>query len=225
MNNSFLSRIPRLLLEALSVVFAVLVALAVDEWNEERELREQAARARVAIVSELQANQEELRAGTESSQEMLESATGTLRSLRRGEELPGSSFQGNLPDFSDAAWQTARVTGIVSHMEYDWVLETARVYETQALVQELQGGLLGFFGSLVARAPDEERFADLVGQLALLNSFQTQLGDKIDSLLERTSGGQTQGESTGSPPNSMVTPSDSADPPIDGLDSLPVGGR
>ena len=42
MNKTVLSRAPRLLLEALSVVFAVLVALAVDEWNEERERREQA---------------------------------------------------------------------------------------------------------------------------------------------------------------------------------------
>jgi hypothetical protein len=201
MHRSFLGRLPRLFLDALSVVFAVLVALAVDEWNEERGLREQADRARVAVISELGANREELRLGTTSSQEMLESASETLGYLRRGEELPDRPFDGSLPDFSDAAWETARVTGIVAYMDYEWVLETARVYETQDLTEGLQRDLLGTFGRVVARAPDEERFADLVGQLALLNSLQNQLGAKIDSLLVRTLGPELPGDTLGfSPP-------------------------
>jgi hypothetical protein len=199
-DRTFLGHTPKLLLNAFSVVFAVLVALAVDEWNEDRELKEQADRARAAVISELQANREELRLGIVSSQEMLESASETLGYLRRGEELPDRPFDGSLPDFSDAAWETARVTGIVSYMDYEWVLKTARVYETQDLTEGLQRDLLRTFGRIVARAPDEERFADLVGQLALLNSMQTQLGTKIDSVLAKTPGLELSTEGRGAPP-------------------------
>jgi hypothetical protein len=199
-DRTFLGHTPKLLLNAFSVVFAVLVALAVDEWNEDRELKEQADRARAAVISELQANREELRLGIVSSQEMLESASETLGYLRRGEELPDRPFDGSLPDFSDAAWETARVTGIVSYMDYEWVLKTARVYETQDLTEGLQRDLLRTFGRIVARAPDEERFADLVGQLALLNSMQTQLGTKIDSVLVKTPGLELSTEGRGAPP-------------------------
>lgn len=189
MTSSLPRTIPRLLLEVVSVVFAVLVALAVDEWNEEREIRERASRARTSVIAELEGNREELRAGTVSSRAMADSALTILSHIRGGEEITGVGVQGSLPDFSDAAWETARVTGIVAYMDYDWVLQTARVYETQAITQELQRDLLSFFGTLVTRRPDEERYADLVGQLLMLNSMQAQLGAKIDSLLQVTRGG------------------------------------
>jgi hypothetical protein len=189
MRNTMLQKLPRVLLEVASVVFAVLVALAVDEWNEDRELREQASRARASVIAELEGNLAELEAGTVSSRAMADSASAVLSRIRSGEEVGSVGVQGSLPDFSDAAWETARVTGIVSHMDYDWVLQTARVYETQDITQELQRDLLSFFGTLVTRRPDEERYADLVGQLLMLNSMQVQLGAKIDSLLQVTDGG------------------------------------
>ena len=57
--RSLLARLPELALEALMVVFAVLVALAVEEWRDERQMHEFADRARMGVVTELRANLDE----------------------------------------------------------------------------------------------------------------------------------------------------------------------
>jgi hypothetical protein len=44
--RSLLTKLPELALEAAMVVFAVLVALGVEGWNDERQMREFADRAR-----------------------------------------------------------------------------------------------------------------------------------------------------------------------------------
>ena len=176
--------------EAFFIVFAVLVALAVDEWSQSRELREQSERARTAVVSELEANLAELRVGGPSTIAMLEWATEMVRSLRRG-ETPATNFEGELPEFSDAAWETARVTGLVARLEYEWVLQTARAYQLQALTLDLQRDVLATIGSAVVRAPDLERLTDLRGQLVILTLLHDQLGERYMELLG------TVGESAG----------------------------
>lgn len=178
------SRGPELALEATFIVFAVLVALAVDEWNEGREYREQAEIARGAVVTELQGNREELRTSAPTVQTMLEEVGAVVSRLQGGEVVEGAALSGELPDFSDAAWETARSTGVLARMDYEWVLRTARVYETQELTLELQRDLLTSFGSLAVRAPELDRFMDFQGELAILNMLYQDLGGRYDELLD-----------------------------------------
>ncbi len=91
------ARGPELVLEALFVVLAVLVALAVDEWNEGRELRAQADLARAAVMSELESNQAELAAGRESMAEMLIAVGKVVESLRKGGEGPPRGSAASFP--------------------------------------------------------------------------------------------------------------------------------
>ena len=174
---------PEVFLEALFVVFAVLVALAVDEWAQDRELRERAEQARSAVISELTRNQEELAGGSESTVAMLGSITEALERIRAGEELEGLGVSGELPDFTDAAWEVALVTGAVARMDYDWVLETARVYELQDLVWELQTEFVSYFAQVAVRRPGEEPFTKLQGQLAMLASLHQELSRRYSDLL------------------------------------------
>ena len=174
---------PELLLEAFFIVFAVLVALAVEEWNDGRELRAQADMARAAVLSELEGNRAELMVGKDSTLAMLDRATDVVRRLRQGEDVVEVNISGVLPDFSDAAWETARVTGTVARMDYVWVLETARVYQTQALTLDLQRELLSMIGSLAVRAADLERFTEFRGQLVILTILHDELDRKYDSLM------------------------------------------
>ena len=53
-------RLPEILIEAASVVFALLLALALNQWNERRELRERGAAVRAAIRAELSENRLEI---------------------------------------------------------------------------------------------------------------------------------------------------------------------
>lgn len=176
-------RFGRLLGEAAMIVFAVLVALAVDQWNEGRERDIQVDRARAAIESEMRANQDELAVGVASVGAMHGALSDMLWRLRSGESALEWTIGAELPDFSDAAWETARVTGVVAHMDYEWVLRTARVYETQELARSLQNELVAILAPTVARPPEENRVADLQGQAFIVLQLYGNLERKLAEAL------------------------------------------
>src|SRR5262245_21856053 len=65
-------KLPELLLEAASVVFAVLLALAVDEWRETQSQKALAARARASILEEIRGNESELRNTRDKNRALLQ---------------------------------------------------------------------------------------------------------------------------------------------------------
>jgi hypothetical protein len=69
-------------------------------------------------------------------------------------------------------------------MDYDWVLEIARVYETQDLTWSVRRDLIMSLGVLFAQGPEEGRFRDLQGQLAVLIMLQEGLAEKYAAVLE-----------------------------------------
>lgn len=81
-------KLAELATEALMVVFAVLVALGVEEWREERQLRAFADRARMAVDLELEQNLDEFRSDGPDLIEIRDLArfgdrwTGSRRSIR-----------------------------------------------------------------------------------------------------------------------------------------------
>ncbi len=176
-------RIGGLLLEAAMVVFAVLVALGVDEWRQTAELQEQVDRARAGVEAELRSNQSELAAGLVSISAMNDTVSVMVNDLRAGRPPVTRGFAGELPDFSDAAWQAAQVTGTVARMDYEWVLATARVYETQRLASDSQLRLIELLGASVLRQPDLDRYEDLRGQLFVTLQVYQALVEKYDDAL------------------------------------------
>ena len=172
-----------LLAEALMVVFAVLVALAVDEWRENREIDAQVARAEAGVDAELRANQDTLRAGAASVQAMYDSVSSMVARMRAGEVIREAALGGTLPEFSDAAWETARVTGAVAHMPYERVLRTARVYETQALTRQAQAQILSTLGGVVARGLQLDLLLDLQGELFIILQIYANLSERYDEAL------------------------------------------
>ncbi|MEQ9399707.1 MAG: hypothetical protein RJQ04_11145 [Longimicrobiales bacterium] len=171
-----------LVLEAAMVVFAVLVALAVDEWREGRQRADLVDRARAAIEAELRANQAELAAGGPTVASLHAAVDTLVRGLRAGRRDLSWEIQADIPDFSDAAWQTARATGIMAHMDYPWVLQIARVYETQDLAGAAQNGLLDALGRAVVRPPELERAQDLQGSLYMALQVYANLTDRYREL-------------------------------------------
>ncbi|MCB1037785.1 MAG: hypothetical protein KDD47_28385 [Acidobacteria bacterium] len=129
---------PSLLLEAFSVVLAVLLALAVDEWREERADSALGKLAEERITTEIRANLEELSASAARHDEIL---AGLDRSLA---EVPAEGSQLELAVnfsiavLSSSAWETSRATQAVNHMDFDRVLRIARVYDLQDLYLEAQ---------------------------------------------------------------------------------------
>ena len=95
------------------VVFAVLVAFAVEEWQTERQLRQCAGVARAAVELEMQVNLDEFRSTAAS----LRSVSERLAQVVRADSADDSVFEArrldlslHLPDMTSAAWRTAQAS-------------------------------------------------------------------------------------------------------------------
>ena len=134
-------KLPEIVLEAASVAFAVLLAFWVDEWRQERQERELAARARTAIVAELSANRDELRASLAAHQRTLDSLPELIRRVA-GDSVARLNVGLLVPELSSAAWRTAQATEAATLMDYTWLLRVSRAYDIQELYLRGQEDLL-----------------------------------------------------------------------------------
>jgi len=174
-------RLGRMLLDVVGVVFAVLVALAADEWRDNRELQQQADRAQAAVLAELRANRTELertRPSIDSTEARLAegsrvSAEGRARAL---------SLDLEFPDFSDAAWRITQVTDAASRIDFDWLTRVARIYETQELYGEERSAILQTLGEMgtAGQNPEVDR---LRNQVHILRQLHDQLVERYDQFL------------------------------------------
>lgn len=143
-------RLPEILIEAFFVLVAVVLAFAVDEWREQRELAGRAAEARRAIVAELASNREELR----DARRELDTALAALATAQ-GDDAPAVegrrrelSVNLSLALLSSAAWRTAQSTEASRRMDYEWLLDVSRVYELQAMFLRAQWAAVTRLSSL-----------------------------------------------------------------------------
>ena len=129
--RSFRVRLPILAAQVFSVVFAVLVALAVDEWWEDRENAELGRRGMAAVSAEISRNLEELQDGFTRSDTMLATIDSVIADLQ-AERDPGEvSINYPVALLSDAAWETAQVTRAVHFVPLESVIRIARLYDLQ----------------------------------------------------------------------------------------------
>ncbi len=136
-----------LFVEMVSIVLAVLLALAVNEWRENRNITELVSLSLDGIRLEIEDNLEKVRQAHAYQGETLEIIRTTLPSAEEGAAQPdvealltklyardGGRWSPARP--TDAAWKTAEVTGVLRHMPHDQVLLLARVYSRQTAYQE-----------------------------------------------------------------------------------------
>lgn len=154
MRTTLKEKAPELLVEALSVVFAVLAALAVDEWREDRQNAELASRALDAIVAEVEQNQAELDGARPANLALLERLAEAARDTVLPDELD-LEFDYSL--VSSSAWETAQVTRATHFMELYDVQRLARLYDLQGLYEAAQDQVLDFIlnvGDIAEETPE-----------------------------------------------------------------------
>ena len=151
-------KLAELATEALMVVFAVLVALGVEEWREERQLREFADRARAAVDQEIEQNLAEFRSegpslidGRDSMRSMLQTLRDAQEARDRGESGNATAnFAFDFPDISTAAWRVAQTSQAAPYFDYDWVIERARHYDGLETYLDLRDEVVDEISSLIA---------------------------------------------------------------------------
>jgi hypothetical protein len=133
---------PEILIEAGSVVLALLLAFGANAWHQHREETALAARAHQGIFTELKSNREQLDATRESVDKAIARLRAAITRVDAGNELDQSPIaiisplSPLLP--SSAAWGTAQATGTVGDFDYAWTLQVAKTYELQALFLSAQ---------------------------------------------------------------------------------------
>lgn len=132
----------RLAAEFVLIVSSVLLALAVDEWREGRQVRDRVDTAMAGFQQEVRANLAQVR-------ERLPYHV-TLRTrfgeLSRREEPPESleqifeaipDWQGTrLPFLMDVAWEAAVASDVLRHMEYQLITTLAAAYRQQEWLEQ-----------------------------------------------------------------------------------------
>lgn len=134
-------KLPEILIEAASVVVAILLAFAVDEWREARSRQALAERARDFIVAEIRANRDELRGTFDANRKTLEIMGQQMEALAKSAD--GSVSTGmNLSQLSAAAFDAAKATQAAQTLDFDWLVQVGRTYELQKQFQAAQDSAL-----------------------------------------------------------------------------------
>ena len=168
-------RLPEILIEAGSIVIAVLLAQAAAIWHEQQQQDQLASQARAAIISEIRANEAELdklRAGMKKSipglATMAQDTAATNANLH---------FDMSVALLSESAWHAALDTGAVQHVDFAWTMKVAKVYELQELVMHAQSSVLD---QVAAMSDSDNELPHVIASRIL--SRENSLADLADGL-------------------------------------------
>ena len=123
--------IQKLAIEVFSIVLAVLLALAVNEWNERRSHEIQANSALQNISNELRSNLKLLNLIHENNVATVDAMTAEANSESEDSQnfIPGLQLQ-------ETAWDTLLSTGLSNYVGYERILVLSRTYSMLALYKK-----------------------------------------------------------------------------------------
>lgn len=126
------SSIKKALLEIFSIVLAVLLALGVSEWQEDRRDSKLAAIALENVRTELESNRTTLETIHQNNTKTIEAAKLDDESEQDGEDqqfIPGIQVR-------SAAWNAFLSAGISNYVDYDLVVALSSAYAIQDVYKQ-----------------------------------------------------------------------------------------
>jgi hypothetical protein len=187
------SKLPELTLEAAFVVFAVLLALGVDEWRENRTNQKLADRTRDSIIEEIHTNYLELISTRSLHDSLLIQLNNDLIDLKNDSSIPiNVDFSVSL--LSTAAWHTAQMTQATHFLDLSWIIEVSRLYELQELYEVRQNSLVALISDMDRNQSEDphQLIISIISQLRTLTMLQ-------DGLMEAYS--KNRGRATNANPS------------------------
>lgn len=141
-------KLPELLIEACSVMFAVLLALAIDSWRERVERRELGMHIVASVRAEIIDNQQQLDPSLQDAIRSLDTLTAMLQDERAPRD--GSSMGMRLALLSRAHWDMALNSQGLRELDFVQAARLARLYELQGLFEQAQRRTVDHFAELSA---------------------------------------------------------------------------
>lgn len=172
--------LPRVLFESFLITISILVALALDEWRENRQDEEAIQQALSNFVSELQRNQARIEDTAPFNRGLLE----VLRNRFDSKDIGTVDDYVNMvesyapADLRTTAWETALATGSLAEMEYDLVSVLSFTYGKQADYQVATQSGMADLTSLQNLSNDRLELAtyNAVRYLNGISSMESELG-------------------------------------------------
>lgn len=160
-------KLPEILIEAGSILIALLLAFTVNAWREHQQEIERAEVARGAILAELRSNQQEI----ESARATLQDIVATLQGALDGSRPATHELSVNLGIslLSSAAWRAVLATQASQQIDFVWITRIARLYELQDNFLRVQNSTIDRLATL---SPDDSNSGKQVAAM-LLPRFRT----------------------------------------------------
>jgi hypothetical protein len=179
-------KLPEMMIEAASVVIALLLALALNGWNEDRQMRERADTARTAILTELRSNKQEI----DDARPKLKEIVDRLN-VAGGDDVPEThELQVNLGIslLSAAAWHAALATQASQEIDFAWMTRVAKVYEVQENYLRVQGVAVDQLTTIPAdrNVSGKQIAKSLVARMSALSQLAEGLSKSYDDVLGST---------------------------------------
>jgi len=137
--NNKMQMIRPALTEILSIVIGVLLALAVNEWNENRVQTEKADEAIRNIIHEIDSNIKLMVIVNKNNKTIIEllnnESVAPTKEKNNQQFLPGLQIQ-------DTAWKTLQSTGVSQHIKYSKLYMLSNVYSLQEIYKKLGYNLI-----------------------------------------------------------------------------------
>ncbi len=188
--------ITRVLLDMVSIVMSILLALAADRWRRQREDRRRAREAARSLMSEIQKNREALQRTLAHHQKDSRNLRELLRTRSEASSEKADAPQ-NLPEFRtelpalvDAAWRVLLHTEALRLLPLPLVAQLAETYRAQEFLQAWIGRLTDLVTSPLFFQTEHlhRNLQALYSVLANLESLETQQIQAYDAALQDLEG-------------------------------------
>jgi len=121
----------KLLFEFISVSFAVFLGLMLNQWRDNYNSRKLVRQTLENISIEIENNSRKVQKMLDSHQYLLSKVENILANIDHG-KIPLDSMGGlNFQLINSTAWETAKLTQAIAHMDIKVVSEIAGIYEYQ----------------------------------------------------------------------------------------------
>ena len=189
-----------LLIEALLIVFTVLLALTLNEWRtnvKERKLKDKALKN---IISEIRSNKEDIESKLDYHLQISENIKLYLSNDSLWATLDHTSGIGAVstimtrgianPNLQSGAWNSAVLSGVVNSFEYDVLYKLSNLYQVQENGPNSTWKIMaGFFSESSSFDPANARQVTMKFQLAFRELYSQERSllkdyEKALSLLE-----------------------------------------
>lgn len=174
----------KILIEVVSVVFAVLLALGLNHWRESNAEKELAERALKNVVIEIRDNIETLENDADDYVARIDTLKITRKRMEAG-EVDDFDFGYTCPVLSNSAWKVANSTAAVKDMNLEIVMNLSEIYIFQDMFQDN-----GFSFFKIVSSPGFQEGNRMTGlrslstQLVISQQFSISLKEAYEEFLE-----------------------------------------